>query len=126
MRLEIFEVDPESPTKKRSVLEALLTKMNVQEIEQFNRQKGTLSEALQIELGRKIVSEAKAVRESFYQPACSADDHRTKAKAHQDRADELKAGEKKDLNTAAAKAHTDAADAIDKANQSSAKAALLD
>lgn len=106
-----------------------LMKMNKEQADQFaHRSKHTTTVTEKVELAESILHRDRVkVTEGIYmgQPL-SADDHRAKAKAHQDRADELKAGDKKDLNTAAAAAHTKAADCIDAANASSAKAALLD
>lgn len=64
--------------------------------------------------------------ESYSGFAMSAADHRAKADQHDARADELVSGEKRDAYTIAARNHRKAADAIDKANQSSAKADCLD
>ena len=59
-----------------------------------------------------------------YCPPMSADEHDGKSDAHQAKADELKAGEKKDAHQQAADDHSDAADAIRKAHKSSALANL--
>ena len=59
-----------------------------------------------------------------YCPPMSADEHDGKSDAHQAKADELKAGEKKDAHQQAANDHSDAADAIRKAHKSSALANL--
>lgn len=59
-----------------------------------------------------------------YCPPMTADEHEGKAAVHQSKADELKAGEKKDANQQAADDHNDAAEAIRKAHKSSALANL--
>ena len=59
-----------------------------------------------------------------YCPPMTADEHEGKAAVHQSKADELKAGEKKDANQQAADDHSDAAEAIRKAHKSSALANL--
>lgn len=59
-----------------------------------------------------------------YCPPMTADEHDGKSDAHQAKADELKAGEKKDAHQQAADDHSDAADAIRKAHKSSALANL--
>lgn len=112
-------------------LTEVLTSMRPELVDEFTREtknRVDLTEADKLSLAKKIQGRDKVkLTEGVYmgQPL-SADDHRAKAKAHQDRADELKAGDKKDTQQAAADAHTKAADAIDTANQSSAKAGLLD
>jgi hypothetical protein len=112
---------------EQTTLENALTMMDVHEVERFNREKTNLSEADQLSLASKILNHRRAtVQEAIYMGSpLSADDHRAKAKAHQVKADELKAGEKKDAQQAAADAHNNAADCIDAANKSSAKAELL-
>jgi hypothetical protein len=113
-----------------TTLTEVLSNMRPELVDEFTREtknRADLSEADKVSLAKKIQSRSQQkLQEGIYMGTpLSSDDHRTKAKAHQGRADELKAGEKKDLNTAAADAHTKAATAIDKANASSAKAELL-
>jgi hypothetical protein len=72
------------------------------------------------------LDEAVQTMAEAYNYPMTADNHRAKGKEYQSKADELKAGEKKDAYAAAAKAHNDAADCIDAAHKSTAKAAALD
>jgi|SRR5271168_2241898 len=112
-------------------LTEVLTNMRPELVNEFAREtkhRTDLSESDKVSLAKKIQGRGQQKLQEGVYLGCplSADDHRAKAKEHQAKADELKAGEKKDAHAAAAKAHNDAADAIDTANESSAKAALLD
>ena len=112
-------------------LTEVLTSMRPELVEEFSREtknRVDLTEADKVTLAQKIKQrDGVKLQEGIYMGCpLTADDHRAKAATHQARADELKAGDKKDANEQAAKDHTAAADAIDKANKSSASAGLLD
>ena len=64
------------------------------------------------------------INEAGYCPPMTAEDHDSKAASFQSKADELKAGDKKDANQAAADAHGKAAEAIKGAHKAAALASL--
>jgi hypothetical protein len=111
---------------EQDTLETLLTQMNEQQSTEFGHKRKHTTNA--VELAESILKRDRVnITEGVYMGCpLTAADHRARAATHQAKADELKAGEKKDAHAAAAKAHNDAADAIEKANKSTAAAELFD
>lgn len=110
-------------------LESLLTEMNAEQSAEFgHKRKHTTTITESVKLAETILNRDRVkIQEGILMGTLlSAEDHRSRAKTYQAKADESKAGDKKDAYQAAADAHTKAADCIDAAHQSTAKAELLD